>query len=136
MQNCFLTIFRLQVQLKTGIFVIIKIFKQRTMHKKIILLFLLIITINGIANAQYWSKEDSIWLKNMLEGEEIKINEETKKAIEDGRLSVPSWMKNAENQLDKIELLKEFEDAQVPDSVRLRRIDPYTMPPAVFALYV
>ncbi|MDR0395275.1 MAG: hypothetical protein LBH77_08975 [Tannerella sp.] len=106
------------------------------MHKKIVLLFLLIISVNGIANAQYWSKEDSIWLKNMLEGEEIKINEETKKAIEDGRLIVPSWMKNAENQLDKIELLKEFEDTKVPDSVKLRRIDPYTMPPAVFALYI
>jgi hypothetical protein len=106
------------------------------MLKKIVPLFLFIMSVSGIANAQYWSKEDSTWLRNVLEGGEIKINEETKKAIEDGRLIVPPWMRNAENQIDEIELLKYFEDAQVPDSVRFQHVDPHSMPPAVFALYV
>jgi hypothetical protein len=106
------------------------------MFKKAGLLFLFIISVSGVANAQYWSKEDSTWLRNVLEGGEIEINEDTKKAIEDGRLIVPSWMKNAENQIDKIELLKDLEDAQSLDSIKFQRIDPHSMPPAVFALYV
>lgn len=106
------------------------------MSKKIILFYLFITVINGVANAQYWSKEDSTWLKNVLEGGDIKINEDTKKAIDEGRLIVPSWMKNADNQINKIELLKDFENAGVADSVRVQNVDPYSMPPAVFALYV
>jgi hypothetical protein len=106
------------------------------MCKRIVLLILFIIGVNGIVNAQHWSKEDSIWLRNVLEREEIEINEDTKKAIEEGRLIVPSWMKNADNQINKIELLEKIEETQVPDSFRYQNVDPYSMPPAVFALYV
>ncbi|MDR3252744.1 MAG: hypothetical protein LBT35_04180 [Tannerella sp.] len=85
------------------------------------------------AKAQEWSKEDSIWLLNVIEGRrELRINEETKKAIEDGRLILPSWIKEG----DKIELLKGFSNAGAIDSANISSIDPYTMPPAVFAMYV
>ena len=87
------------------------------------------------ALAQEWSKEDSLWLQNVLEGKELKINEETKKAIEEGRLIVPSWMKRNDDLLDP-ELVKEFDNNGRVDSVRISRLDPYSMPPAVFALYV
>ena len=67
-----------------------------------------------------------------MEGkEELKINEDTKKAIEEGRLIVPSWMRDY-----NMELEKDFDNTQTPDSVKFSRIDPYSMPPAVFALYV
>jgi len=84
-----------------------------------------------------WSKEDSVWLINVLEGTvDLKINEATKKAIENGTLVVPSWMKNKDNKLNNIEIMQDLSDAGVADSIRLHSIDPYSMPPAVFALYV
>ncbi|MDR1115087.1 MAG: hypothetical protein LBL33_02850 [Tannerella sp.] len=107
------------------------------MSKKFLLSCLLTIVVNGWMNAQEWSKEDSIWLKSIIEGDEdIKINENTRKAIEEGLLVVPSWMKNAENEIKRIEILKNLRETEVPDSVRIQSIDPYSMPPAVFALYV
>jgi hypothetical protein len=82
--------------------------------------------------AQEWSKEDSIWLQKVLEGkEELIINEATKKAIEEGRLIAPSRMKETD-----LDLNKDFDNTGVPDDSRIRGIDPYSMPPAVFALYV
>ena len=86
--------------------------------------------------AQEWSKEDSLWLQNVLEGKDtLKINEETKKAIEDGRLIVPSWMKDMDTDIE-LELSKDFDDAGIPDVERIPNLNPYTMPPAVYALYV
>jgi len=86
---------------------------------------------------QEWSREDSLWLQNVLEGkEELKINDDTKKAIEEGRLIAPSWMRSADENLIQ-ELLKDLDNAGAPDdSLRIRYFDPLTMPPAVFALYV
>jgi hypothetical protein len=107
------------------------------MLKKILIFCLLAIATNGWMNAQDWSKEDSIWFRNVIEGNgDIKINEDTKKAIEEGRLIVPSWMKNSENRVDKVDILKDFDNTGKPDSVRVQSIAPYSMPPAVFALYV
>ena len=87
--------------------------------------------------AQQWTKEDSIWLQNVLEGkEELKINEDTKRAIEEGRLTLPSWMRSDDDK-SNFELIMDFEEAGLPDdSLRFRNFDPLTMPPAVFALYV
>jgi hypothetical protein len=107
------------------------------MSKKILIICFFAIAANGWMNAQDWSKEDSIWFKNVIEGNgDIKINEDTKKAIEEGRLMVPPWMRNSENRIEKVELLKDFDNAGKIDSVRIQSIDPYSMPPAVFALYV
>ncbi|MDR1524647.1 MAG: hypothetical protein LBS79_05230 [Tannerella sp.] len=107
------------------------------MLKKILLFCFLLTAICGRMDAQNWSKEDSIWLRSVLEGsEDVKINEDTRKAIEEGRLVVPSWMKNAENGIEHIEILKDLSNTGMPDSVRIQNIDPYSMPPAVFALYV
>jgi len=84
-------------------------------------------------SAQNWSREDTLWLLNILEGkQELKINEETLKAIEEGKLVNPNRLK----QCDNINVLRDFSNTGVPDSARISRIDPYSMPPAVFALYV
>ena len=86
--------------------------------------------------SQEWTKEDSIWLQKVLDGKDtLKINEETKKAIEEGRLIAPSWLKNVDTDFE-LELSKEFDNAGTPDSIRIPNFDPYTMPPAVYALYV
>jgi hypothetical protein len=97
---------------------------------------LFLIFFCAFSMAQEWSKEDSIWLRKVLEGnEEIEINEETKKAIEDGRLIAPSRLRNNDNELNR-ELMRDFDNAGKPDSIRIRGFDPYSMPPAVYALYV
>ena len=107
------------------------------MKQKLSVLIFILFFFCTLISAQEWSKEDSIWLKNVLEGkEELIINDETKKAIEEGRLIMPSWMRNVE-QNSNLELLMDFENIGVPDdSLRIRNFDPLTMPPAVFALYV
>lgn len=104
--------------------------------RKLSVLGFLLVFSGMIVVAQEWSREDSIWLKNVLEGkEELKINEETKKAIEEGRLIIPSWIRNDDNS--GFDLLKDFDNGVEPDdSVWIHRINPYTMPPAVFAMYV
>ena len=107
------------------------------MAKKIFSLCIFLISSCGIINAQEWSKEDSIWLNNILEGNyELKINEDTKKAIEDGRLIVPSWMKNEEGKPIDLEIIQDLDNAGRPDPSSIHRIDPYSMPPAVFSLYI
>jgi hypothetical protein len=99
-----------------------------------VIAFLIIISLQLI-NAQSWNREDSIWLNNYLEGKgELKLNEETLKAIEDGRLIIPSWMKDKDGDIK--ELIKEFEEAAARDSTNMDRVNPLSMPPAVFALYV
>jgi hypothetical protein len=104
--------------------------------KYFILITFLIVSSLEIIYAQDWTREDSVWLKNYLEGKsEFKLNNETLKAIEEGKLIVPSWMKKNENSNIR-ELIKDFEDAAVRDSIKMERINPLSMPPAVFALYV
>ncbi|MDR2384785.1 MAG: hypothetical protein LBD80_03845 [Tannerella sp.] len=100
----------------------------------ILIIFMIIISLE-IINAQSWNKEDSIWLKNYIEGKgELKLNEETLKAIEEGKLIVPSWMKNEKSDIK--DLIKDFENAATRDSINMDRINPLSMPPTVFALYV
>ena len=107
------------------------------MEKKILTLCIFIISSCGIINAQNWSKEDSLWLINILEGKsELKINEDIKKAIENGNLILPSWMKNDEGRPLDLEITRDLNNIGVPDSSNIYRTDPYSMPPAVFALYV
>ena len=107
------------------------------MRIKVFIFFITFVSLCGAVNAQDWTKEDSLWLINVLEGKiDVKINEETKKAINDGRLIVPSWMKNDEGIINKIEISKDFSNEAVYDSTNIQGIDPYSMPPAVFALYV
>ena len=107
------------------------------MKKKSSLLAILFFFSCMLIMAQEWTKEDSIWLQNVLEGkEELKINEDTKKAIEEGRLILPSWMRSDNNQSTP-ELLMDFDDVGIPDdSLRFGNFDPLTMPRAVLALYV
>ena len=122
---------------KSNIFVRHKFIEKLPMIKKILILCISIISSYGIINAQDWSKEDSIWLINVLEGKyDLRINEDTKKAIEDGKLIIPSWMKNDEGKINDIDILRDFDNAGAPDSARIHNVDPYSMPPAVYAMYV
>ena len=105
--------------------------------KKIFIIFISIIVFSGNLFAQDWSREDSLWLINVLEGKyDLKINDDTKKAIEDGRLIVPSWMKNDDGKINDIEIISDFDNAGAYDSTRIHSIDPYSMPPAVYSLYI
>jgi hypothetical protein len=107
------------------------------MYKKIFF-FLFLALVSRATFAQQWSQADSVWLRNFLEGGAIEVNEDTQRAIREGQLIVPSWMKkNDADGLKSIELLKDPENVSaVPDSFHIRNVDPYSMPPAVFALYV
>ncbi|MDR2913467.1 MAG: hypothetical protein LBV74_01295 [Tannerella sp.] len=105
------------------------------MAKRFYILCICIISSCGFINAQEWSKEDSIWLINILEGKiNLDINEDTKKAIEDGRLVTPLWMNSEDNKYG-IGMIKDFEQG-IDDSTRIHSVDPYSMPPAVYAMYV
>ena len=105
--------------------------------KKIFTLFFLIIISFGTLFAQEWSKADSIWLLNVLDGKiDLKINEDTRKAIEDGRLAIPSWMMDDNGNIKNIEITKDFDEAGMLDSARINTIDPYSMPPTVYSMYV
>jgi hypothetical protein len=107
------------------------------MTKKIFTLCISLLFSCGIINAQNWSKEDSTWLINVLEGNfDLKINEDTKKAIDDGRLTVPSWMKSDDGNIKDIEIISDFNNIGAYDSTRIHNINPYSMPPAVYSLYV
>jgi hypothetical protein len=87
------------------------------------------------ADAQVWSREDSLWLENVLEGKvELKINEETLKALDDGKLIIPKSLdKKNKSEFD---LLNNINESNIHDSIKIQRIDPLSMPPAVFALYI
>jgi len=99
----------------------------------VVIMLLMYSSLSAQTLPKDWSREDSLWLLNVLEGkQELKINEETMKAIEAGRLIVPQWLKDQGG----IDIMKDLTAKNVPDSVRLSRINPYTMPPAVFAMYV
>jgi len=107
------------------------------MKQKTSLLVFLLFFSCSLVWTQEWSREDSVWLKNVLDGtEELKINEETKKAIEDGRLFVPPWMQqNDKNSI--FDLLQDFDNSGMPDdSLKFHRIDPFSMSPSIFAMYV
>lgn len=106
------------------------------MTKKALIISTLLLLTSGFAAAQNWSKEDSLWLIHVLEGKhDLQLNEETKKAIENGTLIAPSWLK--ENPLSsEPELTRELEDIGARDTTNIYDIDPYSMPPAVYALYV
>ena len=51
------------------------------------ILFLLIVAFPASVHSQVWSKEDSLWLANILSGKDtLRLNFETQQAIKEGRL--------------------------------------------------
>ena len=85
------------------------------------------------AMAQEWSKEDSIWLQNILEGKEVlKLNEDVIKAIKDGQALPPFQMKKEVNP--NLEIIKDFENIEAPDLDS--KIDLKSMPRGVFYLHI
>jgi hypothetical protein len=101
------------------------------MMQKLFACLIVLFVYFNFAMAQEWSKEDSIWLQNVLEGKEVlKLNEDAKKAIEDGSLIIQSLMKKNENR--HLDIIIDFNNIGRPDP--MRKIDPYSMPLAVFSL--
>ena len=103
---------------------------------RIIILFFLFFIHCTIGIAQEWTKEDAIWLQNVLEGKDtLKLNDETKKAIDTGRFITPSALQESKKGFD-LKPSKDFNFIETPDSLKIRRFDPYSLPPGVSALYV
>lgn len=87
--------------------------------------------------AQAWTKQDSIWLQNILSGkEELKLNPETMKAIQSGTLinlgGPASKMKMAPTS--PLPILKDFSEYIQTDST-YRKKALKDLPPGVFWLY-
>ena len=103
------------------------------MIQKLFSCFIALFAYFNFAMAQEWSKEDSIWLQNVLEGKEVlKLNESTKKAIEDGSLIMPSLIKKNEDR--HLDIIIDFNNIGIP--APMRKVDPYSVPPAVYSLYI
>ena len=102
------------------------------MKQKILVSIVILFFYYNFAMAQEWSKEDSIRLKNILDGKEaFKINEDIRIVIGESHLTTPFLMNKRENPY--LDLIKDFDNIVSPDS--MRNLDPYSMPPAVFSLY-
>ncbi|MDR1203363.1 MAG: DUF4858 domain-containing protein [Tannerellaceae bacterium] len=91
-----------------------------------------------------WTKEDSVWLDNVLSGKEaIKLNPEFQKAIESGTLLNTDIITPSEQMKivpGRIPLNKDFTEYLSPGKIQkdmedLRDVDPFSIPPAVFMRY-
>jgi len=100
------------------------------------LIFSIIICSNGtgIAFAQ-WTEKDSIWLENVLSGrEELKLNNETQKAIKEGSFLHDKYPLNKPLVAPPIlPITKDFTDIITPDSA-LNAIDFDHLSPEVVIL--
>ncbi len=104
--------------------------------RNLLFLFLCLARINNLA-AQ-WSENDSIWLQQVLSGkEELKLNPEFMKAIEEGTListdiiQPDKQMKQAPAEMP---VAKDFSE-YIRSSVKEKPVDPYSIPPSVFWRY-
>jgi len=106
------------------------------MMKKQLIIWLLF-CINGTTQVfAQWTEEDSIWLENVLSGnEQIRLNPETLKAIEKGKFLNTD---EPDNQLLAVPpilpILKEFNGVGIADT-GLYEIDSGSIPPSLFAKY-
>ena len=89
--------------------------------------------------AQAWSKEDSVWLSNILSGKEtLRLNDETMRAIREGQLLQPNSspsgkMKNSNLPLP---ITRDFSEYIRPEKDTSHyRIALQDLPPSVFWLY-
>ena len=89
--------------------------------------------------AQAWTKEDSVWLQNILSGKDtLRLNPETMRAIQSGTLinnthEPASEMQLAPNQT--LPILKDFSEYIRSDSTTRRKVALKDLPPGVFWLY-
>ncbi|MDR0749996.1 MAG: DUF4858 domain-containing protein [Tannerellaceae bacterium] len=113
------------------------------MDKRLILLLFICLHQTETLYAQ-WTKEDSVWLNNVLSGKDtIKLNPDVLKAIESGtllntdRLSPSDQIKIIPG---RIPIHKDFTEYLSPgkrqkDMEDARDVDPFSIPPAVFMRY-
>ena len=96
-------------------------------------LFLCILGVNSFLHAQNLTT-DSIPIRKGLEGtEEFDMNKAINKAIEEDRPVFPFGLKNIEPLTLDTELLLRWD---MPDSLRIQKVDPLLLPPGVFSLYI
>lgn len=100
----------------------------------------IIVCLNGVEYVQaQWTKQDSLWLHNILSGKEkIKLNEETLKAIESGSLinneSKPSGAMRMAPKSD-LPISKDFSDYIQPNDTTHHKVALKDLPPQVFWQY-
>ncbi|GEM_PF-247601 len=108
------------------------------MNKRI--LIWIIVCLNGVEYAQaQWTKQDSLWLQNILSGKEkLKLNEETLKAIESGSLinsdSKPSGTMRMAPKSD-LPISKDFSNYIQRNDTTHRKVALKDLPPQVFWRY-
>jgi hypothetical protein len=115
---------------------------METRRKTIILIFCCLQN-TALIYAQ-WTKEDSIWLNNVLSGKEtIRLNPDVLKAIESGTLLNTDKLSPAKQMKitpGRIPINKDFTEYLSPGKIRkdiedARDVDPFSIPPAVFMQY-
>lgn len=100
----------------------------------------IIVCLNGVEYVQaQWTKQDSLWLHNILSGKEkIKLNEETLKAIESGSLinnePKPSGAMRMAPKSD-LPISKDFSGYIQPNDTTHRKVALKDLPPQVFWQY-
>ncbi len=107
------------------------------MEKQLFLIFLLWGGVVVDLNAQ-WTKKDSLWLQKMLSGEEkIELNEETKKAIQQGIfLRSESPASSLRTATPPLPVVKDFSEYTHPDSATSsRKVALKDLPSYIFWFY-
>jgi hypothetical protein len=112
-------------------------------RKKTIILIFCCLQNTALIYAQ-WTKEDSVWLNNVLSGKEtIKLNPDVLKAIESGTFlntDIQSPSKQMKIVPGSIPINKDFTEYLSPgkmlkDIEDAIDVDPFSIPPAVFMRY-
>ena len=88
-----------------------------------------------VVYAQEWTEQDSIWLQRVLNGtEKIRLNEETRKAIESGMLiHDPTVIQQLKISPKEYPVIESFEGITSPE---VNRKPPSDLPPAVYRLHI
>lgn len=104
------------------------------------LLILLTVCMPLCGYAQNWSKEDSVWLSDVLSGKDtIRINPEFQKAILEGTFINPEDEPGQQilSAPSELPLLKDFSEYLHADTDSVHnKLDYKSMPPSVYRLYV
>lgn len=107
------------------------------MNKQRVILFLIFLQNIGGIYAQEWTKEDSVWLQNVLSGKEkLKLNIDVLKAIETENLISPDKLNSPMLSVPThLPITKDIMGAAMPLDTCVKKTDPYSIPPSVFVLY-
>ncbi len=107
-------------------------------RKRTIILILCCIHNTSLLYAQ-WTEKDSLWLQDVLSGkEQIKLNPEVLKEIEEGTLinmDIISPKEQMKSTPSEMPLAKDFTEFVKPGNAEHMPDDPWAIPPAVFMRY-